>query len=168
MMSPARSDTSRRPWADDDSEVIVGGDVLVDRVGLDVLVVEVGRLCVEAETAKGVAIATIWLGRGHLEHRQHRVHALRPAAAVLIRLHLEQRRLRQPGQARDRPATGVGLLQLVERAMNDELAKLIDPSLDLEVSGERDPFVTRLNAEEVIADLVGLHSHAGSTFGKER
>src|SRR3954454_24778741 len=41
--------------------------------------------------------------------------------------------------------------------MNDELAKLIDPSLDLEVPGERDPFVTRLDAEEVIADLLRVN-----------
>src|SRR6185369_17608742 len=60
--------------------------------------------------------------------------------------------LRRPGQARDRPAVRVGLLQLVEGAVDDELAEFLEPGLDLEISRERDPLVLRLETEEGLPD----------------
>ena len=49
---------------------------------------------------------------------------------------------RRPGEARNRPAMGIGLLQLVNRAMDDELLEFLDPGL---------------------AHLVGRHALAAAT-----
>ena len=172
-------------------------------VGLDVLVVEVGRLGVEAEPPQGVAVAPVGPRRGHLEHRQvaddgaapaaaqaerrhqvdrrqggagdagevgvlavveaerphrlreeRRVHPLRPAAAVLVALHLEQRRLRRARQARDRPAVGIGLLQLVERSGGRRTrgTPRCRPSTSRRRESET-PSSPSSSAEEEIADL---------------
>ena len=47
----------------------------------------------------------------------------------------------------------IGLLQLVEGAVDDELTKFLDARLDLEMAGERDALVFGLEAKEQVADL---------------
>ena len=161
-------------------------DVLVHRVGDDVLVVERGRVAVEAEPAQAVGVAPVGDRRRHLEQRQvaddrpaqppvkpehrhevdgcerdgrevvdvgavarvepervhrageqRRVDAVGVAAAVLVGLDLDHRRLRAAGQARQRPRVRVGLLELVRRAVDDELQVLLERAVALEVARQR-------------------------------
>src|SRR4051794_17159849 len=49
----------------------------------------------------------------------------------------------------------VGLLELVERAVNDELAELLEPALGLQIAGEGDAVVLALQPEKLVADRLG-------------
>jgi hypothetical protein len=65
------------------------------------------------------------------------VDALGPAPAVLVGLDLHERRLRCARQPRDRPRMGIGLLELVGRAVHEELEDVLEPGLALEEAGDR-------------------------------
>ena len=67
------------------------------------------------------------------------------AAAVLVGLDLDHRRLRAAAQARQRPRVRVGLLELVGRAVDDELEELLERAVALEVPRERRRVVGRLD-----------------------
>ena len=146
------------------------GDLLVHRVGLDVLVEVQGRAGVEPVPPEPVAVEPVRQRGGHLErgevphdraaqppvqaeqghdverregHRRHlldvravervepraahrageqlAVHPVGRAAAVLVRLDLHERGLRAADQARDRPGVRVGLPQLVDGAVDEQL-----------------------------------------------
>ncbi len=63
---------------------------------------------------------------GRKTAREHRgVDPVRPAAAVLVVLQLHQRRLDRIGQARDGPRVRVGLLEVVDAPLHQELAHLL-------------------------------------------
>jgi hypothetical protein len=69
------------------------------------------------------------------------VHAVEIPAAVLVGLDLDQRSLGASAQPRQRPAVRVGLLELVDRAMRDELDELAAIGPTLEVLRQRRPVV---------------------------
>ena len=165
---------------------IVSGYGLVNRVRLDVLVVEVRCVPAESQFSQRVAVTPVRLGRCHLEegevaydrtspapvqteeghdvhsrqgdagktvhitavgivqtegpHRvseQDRVHRFGLATSVFIALDLDKCGFGLPSQSRDDPRMRVGFLQLVGRAMLDELFEALDGGVFLEVAAER-------------------------------
>jgi hypothetical protein len=87
------------------------------------------------------AVAGVEAGGGHGVGEQLGVHALGPAAAVLVGLDLHQRGLRRTAQAGDRPGVRIGLLELVRRPVRQELEHLVGGRVALHVARQRRGFV---------------------------
>ena len=83
------------------------------------------------------AVARVEPERVHRVGEELRVDALGDAAAVLVGLDLHERRLRRAVQARQRPRVRVGLLELVRRAVDDELEHLLERRVALDVARQR-------------------------------
>ena len=87
------------------------------------------------------AVARVQAQRVHRVREELRVDALGVAAAVLVGLDLHERGLRPAVQARQRPRVRVGLLELVGRAVSDELEHLLERRVAFEIARERRPVV---------------------------
>ncbi len=83
------------------------------------------------------AVGRVEPDRRHRVGEQLRVDPLRPPAAVLVRLDLDERRLRPAAQPRQRPRVRIGLLELVGGAVDQELEHLVAVGLALDVARER-------------------------------
>ena len=80
----------------------------------------------------------------------------RRPAAVLVRLDLDQRGLRGAVEPGDRPGVRVGLLELVGRTVDHELAELRRALPRARGSGRAKARRPRLELEEELADPVGV------------
>jgi hypothetical protein len=89
------------------------------------------------------------------------MHALAAPAAVLVHLDLQQRGLRRAVESRDREAVWIRLLELVGRAVDDELTKLVDARLRAEEPRQRRPVVVALEVEKPVTDLVRIDVRLG-------
>ncbi len=78
------------------------------------------------------------------------------SSAELVGEDLDQRRLRRAVQPRDPPGVGIGLLQLVRGAVDDELAELVQVGVGGDVAGERGAVVVPGELGERQADAAGL------------
>ena len=107
-----------------------------------------GRERLRGDDVEVGAVARVEPERVHRVGEQLRVDALGAAAAVLVGLDLDQRRLRRSAEAGDRPGVRVGLLELVRRAVDDELLDLLERRVALDVLRERATVVLRLRSPE--------------------
>jgi hypothetical protein len=107
------------------------------------------------------AVAAVEAERVHRVGEQPRVDPPRIAAAVLVRLDLDQRRLRPAAEARQRPRVRVGLLELVRGPVDDELEELLERASSLEVLGQRRRLVGGLDLaqRQVHRPAAGWHRH---------
>ena len=115
------------------------------------------------------AVAAVEAERVHRVGEQLGVDAPRVAAAVLVGLDLHQRRLRAAAQPRQRPRVRVGLLELVGRAVDDELEELLERAVALEVLRQRGRVVGGLDRaqREVHRAAAGRHRHVAPQAGLE-
>ncbi len=87
---------------------------------------------------------------------------VRAAGAVLVVLQLHQGDLGTVGQPRDRPGVRVGLLELVDAAVDQHLLELLGRGLAVQVLGERGP-VERGDQPEQLLREVGVGTRRGDT-----
>ena len=112
------------------------------------------------------AVGAVEAERVHRLGEELRVDALGPTAAVLVGLDLDKRGLRRSGQPRDRPRVGVRLLELIRRAVHDELEHLLQCSIAVEVLRQRRR-VVRVD-HRAQRDVHVLRGHTGSVGRPER
>ena len=105
------------------------------------------------------AVAAVEAEGVHRVGEELRVDAPRVATAVLVRLDLHHRGLRAAAQPRQRPGVGVGLLELVRRAVDDELQVLLERAVALEVARERRRVVGGLDRTQFDVHLVAAGGH---------
>jgi hypothetical protein len=82
------------------------------------------------------AVAAVEAERLHRVREQARMLAPGAAAAVLVELHLDERHLRAPAQARNGERVRVGLLELVRRLVHEHVAELVGAGAGLEEARE--------------------------------